>query len=306
MHVYVTRRLLLMIPVALAVTLLVFLMLHLAPGDPAYFLAGPRATPELIRQIRTQYGLDLPLHQQYWMFLSGLLRGDMGWSMTRHQPVSGLVRDAVPITLELAAAGTLIAVAMGIPLGIAAAVRAGSWIDQGVMVLAVTGISIPAFWTGIMMMYLFGVYWGILPTSGHGTLAHLVMPAMAQGAINAALLSRVTRSSMLEVISQDYIRTARAKGLTERVVIYKHALKNAIMPTITVLGMQVGYILGGALVLEVVFARPGMGRLLVMGIYQRDYAVVQMMLLVLALGVMGANFAVDLIYAYLNPKIRFN
>ncbi len=303
---YLGTRILSMIPVGLAITLVVFLILRLAPGDPVLLLAGPRPTPELIERIERKWGFDRPLHEQFFRYVSHLIRGDLGYSVMQRRPVTELIALSLPVTLELGLAGIGLAIAIGIPAGVVSAVRSGSWVDQLAMFASIAGISIPGFWLGLMLIYAFAVRLKWLPSSGYGTLQHLVLPAVALGTSSAALLSRVMRSSMLDVIRRDYIRTARAKGLAERVVIYKHALKNAMLPVVTILGLNLGYMLAGSVVLENVFARPGMGRLLINGILQRDYPVVQGMLLMLALSVMLANLLADITYVFLDPKIRFD
>ncbi len=303
---YLVKRLLGVIPVLLLASLLVFLMLQLTPGDPVLLLAGERATPERIERITAEWGLDQPPHVQYFSFLSRIIRGDFGMSITRNRPVSDLIALSLPITLELSLAALFISIAIGVPAGIISAVRHGSFIDQAALFGSLLGVSIPAFWFGILLMLAFAVRMPILPTSGYGTLAQLVLPSVALGTAGAALISRVMRSSMLEVMQQDYIRTARAKGLSERIVIYKHGLRNALLPVITIMGLSLGWLLAGSVALEMVFARPGMGQLLVRGILMRDYPVVQGMLIILVLCVVVANLVADILIAMANPRIKFD
>jgi len=303
---YVAKRILFMIPVLLGTCLAVFLLLQLAPGDPVLLLAGERATPERMERIRHEWGLDRPAYIQFFYFMSRIVSGDLGMSIVRRMPVAQLLRDALPVTIELNVVALAVSLAIGIPAGVISAVRYGSLVDQTALVAALIGVSVPSFWLGIILMLVFSVQLRVLPTSGYGTFAHVVLPAIALGTAGAALLSRITRSGVLEVLVTDYIRTARAKGLAERVVIYKHVLKNAMLPVVTVLGLNLGWLLAGSVVLETVFARPGMGRLLVTGILSRDYPVVQGMLLILAVCVMLANLLADLFYAVLDPRIRFD
>lgn len=306
MRTYIIKRFFFIIPVILGASILVFLLMQLSPGDPALLLAGERATADRIERIRNEWGLNHPPYIQYFFFLSRLIQGDLGMSITQRRPVTHLLRLALPITIELGIAAFLISLLIGVPTGIISAARHGSAADQAALFLALIGVSLPQFWLGILLMYLFSVHLQWLPTTGYGSLSHLILPAFALGSAGAALISRVTRSSMLEVLRQDYIRTARAKGLIERVVIYKHALRNALLPVVTIMGLSLGWMLAGSVVLEMVFARPGMGRLLVRGILMRDYPVVQGMLLFLSLCVVLANLVADLVYAFLDPKIRYD
>lgn len=306
MRTYIIKRFFFIIPVILGASILVFLLMQLSPGDPALLLAGERATADRIERIRNEWGLNHPPYIQYFFFLSRLIQGDLGMSITQRRPVTHLLRLALPITIELGIAAFLISLLIGVPTGIISAARHGSAADQAALFLALIGVSLPQFWLGILLMYLFSVRLQWLPTTGYGSLSHLILPAFALGSAGAALISRVTRSSMLEVLRQDYIRTARAKGLIERVVIYKHALRNALLPVVTIMGLSLGWMLAGSVVLEMVFARPGMGRLLVRGILMRDYPVVQGMLLFLSLCVVLANLVADLVYAFLDPKIRYD
>ncbi|MBW6462986.1 MAG: ABC transporter permease [Firmicutes bacterium] len=302
---YFIKRLLGIIPVLLVASLIVFLMLQLTPGDPVLLLAGERATPERIERITRDWGLDQPAYVQYFTFLGRIIKGDFGMSITRNRPVADLIRISLPITLELSLAALFVSLAIGIPAGIISAVKHGSIIDQVALFGSLLGVSIPAFWFGILLMLAFAVKLPILPTSGYGTFAQLILPAVALGTAGAALISRVMRSSMLEVMQQDFIRTARAKGLSERVVIYRHALRNALLPVITIMGLSLGWLLAGSVALEMVFARPGMGQLLVRGILMRDYPMVQGMLIFLVICVIVANIVADILIAVANPRIKF-
>lgn len=306
MRTYIIKRFLFIIPVIFGASILVFLLLQLSPGDPALLLAGERATEERIERIRNEWGLHHPAYIQYFFFVGRLMRGDLGMSITQRRPVTQLLRLALPITVELGIAAFIISLIIGIPTGIISAARHGTLADQVALIIALIGVSLPQFWLGILLMYFFSVRLRWLPTTGYGSISHLILPAVALGSAGAALISRVTRSSMLEVLRQDYIRTARAKGLIERVVIYKHALRNAMLPVVTIMGLSLGWMLAGSVVLEMVFARPGMGRLLVRGILMRDYPVVQGMLLFLSFCVVLANLVADIVYAFLDPKIRYD
>lgn len=303
---YLIKRLLGIIPILLVASLLVFLMLQFTPGSPVLLLAGERATQDRIDRITAEWGLDEPPHIQYITFVSRMLQGDFGTSITRRRPVMDLMRTALPITLELSLAALLVSMVIGIPAGIISAVRHGSFVDQAALFGSLVGVSIPSFWFGILLMMFLAVKFPIFPTSGYGSLSHLVLPAIAGGTAGAARISRVMRSSMLEVVQQDYIRTARAKGLSEKIVIYKHALRNALLPVITIMGLSIGWLLAGSVALEMVFARPGMGWLLVQGILMRDYPVVQGMLVFLVLCVIVANLVADILIAMANPRIKFD
>ncbi|MDI7250396.1 MAG: ABC transporter permease [Bacillota bacterium] len=305
MHQYLLRRLILLLPVLVGVTLVVFLLMHLAPGDPALLIAGQNAPPEVYERIRRSLGLDRPLYEQYLLFLARVGRGDLGRSLLLGERVADLVGQALAVTLGLALAGLGLSYLIGVPVGIVSAVRSNSLVDQASMVGALVFVSVPPFWLGLILMYVFGLRLGWFPISGHGSLAHDVLPAVTLGLGGAALVARMTRSAMLEVIRQDFVRTARSKGLAERVVVYKHALRNAVIPIISLLGLRLGWTVGGAVTLEMVFSRPGMGRLLVNSILSRDYPVVQGVLLILAFSVMLGNLLADVFYAVADPRIKF-
>jgi peptide/nickel transport system permease protein len=304
---YIGRRLLVTIPLLLGLTVLVFGMLHLLPGDPVQvILATSGATPDAVAKLRSQLGLDLPLHIQYFRYLNGLLHGDMGSSLFTYRPVTEIIRQNVGATLELAFSAMLLALVVGIPLGILAAVFKDSWIDHVAMTLAVVGVSAPGFWTALLMILLFSVVLQLLPSGGHGTLKQLIMPTLVLGLSGAAVMARLTRSSMLEVLGQEYIVTARAKGGSELYVLVRHALKNGLIPIVTVAGLQFGFLLGGTVVTETVFARPGLGRTAVEAILYKDIPVVQGIVLFVAVIYMLVNLMVDLCYALLDPRIRYS
>lgn len=304
MHRYIFRRVLLLFPVMLGVSFVVFTIMFFTPGDPASILLGERAPEEEVQALREQMGLDDPFFVQYGRFLFNALQGDLGRSLTTRRPAAIELFARFPATLQLAAAGVFIAVLIGVPIGIISATRQYSLFDGASMVIALLGVSMPNFWQGIMMVLLFAIYLNWFPSSGYGTLAHLIMPSLTIGTSSAATITRMTRSSMLEVIRQDYIRTARAKGLSERVVITRHALKNALIPIVTVVGLQFGFLLGGAVLTETIFSWPGVGRLMVDAIRQRDYPVVQGGVLLLALTFSVVNLLVDVFYAYIDPRIK--
>jgi len=306
MLTYAIRRLLIAIPTLFGVVLLVFLMVRLAPGDPAVLLAGEFATPETLQAIRERYGLDRPLPEQFLLYLGALLRGDLGESARSRRPVLEELKTYFPNTVELAVAAILVALLTGIPLGILAALRPGSGLDLGVMTLALLGVSMPVFWFGLLAILIFSVNLGWFPVAGKGTLAHLVLPAVTLGVNATALLARMTRGTLLEVLSQDYIRTARAKGLAERVVVFKHALRNALIPVVTVAGLEFGSLLAGAVITETIFAWPGLGQLLVGSILARDYPVVQGAVLLVATSFILVNLLVDLLYAWIDPRVRYD
>ncbi len=301
---YILRRLLHIIPVLFGVTLLTFSMLHLIPGDPAQILAGPDASASDIMALRQQMGLDRPLAVQYVGYLEGLARGDLGRSMSTRRPVLEELMDRFPNTLILAVAGVGVAVLLGIPIGVFAAIRARTMVDHAAMVLALLGISAPAFWLGFILMMVFSVHLGWFPSAGYRSWGHLVLPAFTLGTGAMAIVARMTRSSLLEVLNQDYVRTARAKGLHEMLVIAKHALRNALIPTTTVVGLSFGSLLGGAVLTEMVFAWPGLGRLIVYSIGIRDLPVIQGAVLLLALTFVLVNLGVDLLYGLIDPRVR--
>ncbi len=305
MYGYIIRRLLLAVPVLIGVSILVFSIVRFIPGDPARIIAGVHASQEYVESVRREYLLDEPLYLQYYVYMSDLLQGDLGRSAYTRRPVTVELFTRFPNTLILTVAAMGIATIFGMSAGIISATRRYSLFDNFTMLLALVGIAIPVFWLGLMLQLLFSVHLGWLPSSGMGSWRHLILPAMTLGLATTALIARITRSSMLDVLGQDYINTARAKGLIERVVVYKHALKNALIPVVTVMGLQFGILLGGAVLTETVFSWPGIGRLLVDSILTRDYPVVQGAVMLLALLFVMINLMVDIIYALLDPRITY-
>lgn len=305
MWAYIGKRVLLTLPVLFGVSFVVFAMVRLIPGDPAEIMAGQAATRELVEGIRRDLGLDRPLLVQYADFLLDVLKGDLGHSIRSRIPVTDELAVRVPNTVILALAGIAVATLVGVPAGIVSAVKPYSVVDTLVMLVALAGLSMPVFWSGLMLILVFAVLLGWLPAVGTGTPAHLVLPAITVGMTSAAIIARMTRSSMLEVLRSDYIRTARAKGLSEGVVVNRHALRNALIPVITVVGLQMGTLLSGAVLTESVFAWPGVGRLIVEGILARDYPLVQGAVLVVALSFVLVNLLVDVLYAAIDPRIRY-
>jgi ABC-type dipeptide/oligopeptide/nickel transport system permease component len=302
---YIARRILILIPTLFGVSVAVFLLLHMVPGDPARLVAGLDATPADIALIRSELGLDKPLPVQYLTWLGNLFRGDMGRSTRTHNPVAYEIGLRLPATWQLTGVSISIAVLIGLVTGISAATRRNTIVDYGSMVAALLGICTPSFWLGLMLMLIFAVKLRWFPTSGRGDWHNLVLPGFTLGAGAAAIIARVTRSSLLEVLSQDYIRTATAKGLSDHMVVWRHALKNSLIPVVTVVGLEFGYLLAGAVVTETVFAYPGIGRLLVDAIAYRDFPVVQGILLILAFQFVMVNLLVDVLYAFLDPRIRY-
>ncbi|MBI3979338.1 MAG: ABC transporter permease [Chloroflexi bacterium] len=302
---YIVRRLVALIPVLFGVSVVIFLMMRLVPGDPARQALGAEATGEQVELMRRQWGLDQPLPVQYVRWLEHAVQGDFGRSTVSRVPASQEIWARFPATLQLTIAALVVSIVLGLSFGIVAAVRHNTLLDRASMVLALVGVCTPSFWLGLMLMLLFAVYLGWLPSFGRGTVAHLFLPALTLGTGGAAIIARLTRSSMLEVLNEDYIRTARAKGLVERIVIVGHALKNAFIPIITVLGLEFGGLLSGAIVTETVFAYPGMGLLLVNSINNRDFPIVQGALLLFALQFVLVNLVVDIIYARVDPRITY-
>lgn len=302
---YIIRRLLLAIPALLGVSILVFTMVRMLPGCPAIGIAGVHAAPEFIEYIREEFGLDKGLHIQYVIFLGRLLRGDLGISTHSRRPVTTEIWTRLPNTIELAAASLFIAIIIGISAGIISAIKPYSIIDNMSMFGALLGVSLPVFWLGLLFMLFFSVTLGWLPATGRGTILHLILPAVTLSVGSTAINARMTRASMLEVLGQDYITTARSKGLREQLVICKHALKNSLIPVITIIGLRFGTLLGGAVLTETVFAWPGVGRLVVDAILARDFPVVQGVVLVIAGGFVLVNLFVDLLYSFFDPRIRY-
>lgn len=301
---YIMKRLGHTVLVIFGISLISFFFLHLS-GDPVGLMLPQDATREQLEAMRRTMGFDDPIALQYLRFLAAALQGDLGRSIYSGEPVAMLILERMPATLELAFTALALALVIAIPIGVLAAVKRGSLIDTASMLVALFGLSMPHFWLGIMFIMFFSVHLGWLPTSGRGGIEHLIMPAAALGLSLIALFARLTRSAMLEVLSQDYVRTARAKGLSERLVVGKHALKNALIPLVTVIGMEFGFLLGGAVIIESVFAWPGVGRLIVQAILDRDYPVVQAAVMFLAVIFVSMNLLVDLLYVWLDPNITF-
>jgi len=288
----------------LLISTIIFFVIRVIPGDPALVIAGIDATQEDIQAIRAQLGTDRPLIIQYLSWLSDIVRFDFGTSMISGQPVTELILERFPITLSLAVMGIVISILIAIPLGVLSAVKRWSLWDYLGMVFSQMGMAIPSFWLGIMALLIFAVRIKIFPLFGSGSIRHLILPALSLGIARAAVLLRLTRASMVEELSKEYVITARAKGLTERMVKFKHALKNALLPVITVAGIQLGYMLGGAIIIEQVFSLPGLGRLFLFGVYQRDFPLIQGGVIFIAIIFSLINFVVDLFYSVVNPKIR--
>ncbi|MBI2131536.1 MAG: ABC transporter permease [Candidatus Tectomicrobia bacterium] len=306
MRRFLLRRLLLLLPVLWGVSTLVFLVTHVIPGDPVDLMLGETARPAQREEMRKALGLDRPLLAQYGEFLGGLARGDLGSSLHQKRPVASLLAERAPATAELAAASLAVAMLIAFPLGMAAARRAGSWLDLLAGMLAVLGASLPVFWLGPLLIIAFSLGLGWLPVSGRTGPLSLVLPAATLGMALAAILMRMARSSLLEVLPQDYLSAARAKGLSEGRVLWLHALRNACLPLITILGIQMGALLSGAIITETVFAWPGVGRLTIQAIAARDYPVVQGCVLLIAGVYVAVNFAADLAYAWLDPRVRLD
>lgn len=304
MYRVMIERLISLIPIVLGVTIVVFSIMHFAPGCPAQLMLGDLAPRSAVVELRERWGLDDPIPIQYFRWLSRIIRGDFGRSIGTGQSVLEMVWQRVPATLELTIAALIISLLMAIPVGIISATKQYSIFDHVGMVGALFGVSMPIFWQGLMGILIFSFFLGWFPIAGRGGLEHLILPALTIGTSQAALLARLTRSSMLEVIRQDYIRTARSKGLIERIVIVKHALKNAAIPIITIIALRLPILFGGAVITETVFAWPGMGRLIVLSIFTRDFPVVQGAVLIITIFVVLSNLLADILYGYLDPRIR--
>lgn len=304
MLAYIRRRVLLGLFTVLGVSVGVFMMVHVVPGDPVLVMLSEFASPADQQALREQLGLNKPLYIQYWRYMTSALRGDLGRSVRSNRTVVSEIAWRLPNTIRLALAALFLATVIGGASGVISAVRRNTVLDHTTMVGVLMGLSMPSFWLGLMLMIVFAVWLEWLPVAGYEGWRYLVLPGITLSAAPAAVLARLTRSSMLEVLNQDFVRTARAKGLRERTVVVKHALKNSLIPVVTVLGLQVGYLLGGAVITETVFAWPGVGRLVVDAILARDFPVVQGTVLVIALGFVVVNLIVDVLYAYLDPRIR--
>jgi len=302
---YFLRRVLLAIPVLLGVATLVFSLIHLVPGDPAQAMLGEGAAPNDVDQLRRSLGLDRPLLEQYGEFLGNAISGDLGTSFRTGQPVTAMIAERVPATAELAIAAMLVAIVLALPLGVIAAVKRGTAADYGAMTFALAGVSIPNFWLGPLLAIVFAVELGWLPVSGRGTLAHLVLPAFSLGLALAAILARMTRASLLDELNELYVRAARARGVSRVASITSHALRNSLIPLTTIIALQFGAVLTGAVITETIFAWPGIGRLLIQSIGFRDYPMVQGCILLIAVTYVGVNLVTDLLYGVLDPRIRF-
>lgn len=305
MIAYIARRFLWVVPVVLGVSTLVFFFIHLIPGDPVELMLGESAEPADKEALREELGLNKPILQQYFHFLGKLFQGDLGRSLHTQKPVLQSILLRFPATLELTFAALLIAILIAIPIGVTAATRQYSLMDNSFMFLALFGVSMPNFWLGPVLIILFSINLGWLPVSGRGGWEHIILPAVTLGTAMAAILTRMTRSSVLEVIHEDYIRTARAKGLRENTVIFKHALRNALIPVVTLIGLQFGALLSGAVITETIFAWPGIGRLTIEAINKRDYPLVQGCVLVISLSYVLINLLTDFIYSIVDPRIRY-
>ena len=305
MRNYIFKRLLQSIVTLIGVTVIVFIVLHLS-GDPTALLLPEEATAEDIATLRHELGFDKPLYVQYLKFLKGILHGDFGLSLRHGQPSFHLVLSHIPATAELTAAALIIALVFAIPIGIYSAVKPNSFADNIGMIVVLLGQSVPAFWSGLMLIFLFTVTLHLLPAYGRGGFDNLIMPAVSLGFFTMARIARVTRSSMIGVLGKDYIRTAKSKGLSDYLVTIRHAFKNAAIPVITLVGMEIGRLLGGVAIMETVFAWPGVGRLVVQAIYSRDFPVVQAAVFTLAVIFLAINFIVDILYTYLDPRVRYD
>jgi peptide/nickel transport system permease protein len=302
---FLVRRLALTIPVLLGVATLVFSLIHLIPGDPAEAMLGEAAAPQDVAELRTRLGLDRPLLEQYGHFLRGVMHGDLGQSLRTNQPVTTAILERMPATIELAAAAMLVALVFAIPLGIVAAVWRGTAIDHTATTLSLLGVSIPNFWLGPLLALIFSIQLGWLPVAGRGTWANLVLPAVSLGAALAAILARMTRATLLEELREQYVVAARARGASRTRAVVRHAFRNSLIPGITLIGLQFGAVLTGAVITETIFAWPGIGRLLIQSIGFRDYPLVQGCILLIAVTYVGMNLVTDLLYGLVDPRVRY-
>lgn len=304
MTTYLAKRLLFAIPVLVTTALLVFLALQLSPGDPVDMLVSPIASERVRERLRVELGLDKPPAVQFFIYMGNLARGNLGNSILNKRPVIELLKEKLPVTIELGLTAFLLQYLLAIPLGTIAALNRNSITDWFSMILAMIGVSMPGFWLGLILILIFAVYLKWLPPTGYGGVDKLILPALALGLPRVGRVARITRSSMLEVIGQDYIRTARAKGLSERVVVLRHVMRNSLIPIISLMGLDLGYILGGSVVIENVFARAGIGNMMLQSIYSRDFPVLQGCMFVLALAIILGNIFADFLYAIVDPRIR--
>lgn len=304
MTFYIIKRVLLAIPVLFVTAFLVFGALHLSPGDPVDMIVGPIAPESVRERVRNDLGLDKPLPVQFVLYLGNLLRGDLGQSILSKRPVWEMIKDKLPVTAKLGLTAFVLAYSLALPLGIVAALKRNTFLDWASMAVALIGVSMPGFWLGLVLIYAFAVYLPWLPATGHGSIEYLILPALALGLPRVGRIARITRSSLLEITGHDYIRTARAKGLAEKAVIGRHALRNALIPIVSLMGLDLGYIVGGAVVIEHVFARAGIGDMMLRSIYARDFPVLQGAMFVLALAIILGNISADLTYMVIDPRIR--
>lgn len=304
MTAYLVKRVLLAIPVLLATSLLVFAALHLAKGDPVDVIVGPIAPQHIRDRVRNELGLDKPLPVQYVLYLGQVMRGNLGQSILSKREVSELIAQKLPITIQLGLAAFVLTYILAIPMGAIAALNRNSFFDWFTMVTALLGVSMPGFWLALILIYVFAVHLKVLPPTGYLTWQHLILPTLALGLPRVGRVARITRSSVLEVLGQDYIRTARAKGLSERVVVLRHAMRNSLIPIISLMGLDLGYIVGGSVVIESIFARQGVGDLMIRSIYSRDFPVLQGCIFVLALAIIVGNILADIGYVIVDPRIR--
>ena len=303
---FLLRRLLLLIPVLWGVATLVFLLLHFIPGDPVDLMLGDSALGTDREILRDQLGLNDPLIVQYLRYFGDLLQGDWGTSFFSKKPVFEEIMERVPATMELMLGAMVVTILVAMPLGLIAAVNKGTWIDQGAMIFSLLGVSIPNFWLGPMLILLFSIHFDLLPVNERGGLEHLILPALTLGTSLASILARITRSSVVETLQAEYIRTARSKGISELRILFRHALRNALIPIVTVIGLQVGVLLSGAIITEAIFDWPGLGNLLISAINSRNYPLVQGCVLFIAGSYVIVNLVIDLLYAYLDPRIRLS
>ncbi len=334
MRAFIAKRLLTLLPTLLGISILVFAMVHLVPGDPAQVMLGERASAESLEALRHQLGLDQPLHTQFGRYLAGLLRGDLGRSIKTHERISVELMDRFPATLELTLASMALAMVVGIAAGVVSATRRGSLVDYLSMATSLLGVSVPIFWLGLMLILVLALYLGVFPVSGRlsahlfparitglyladslvtgdfrafgDALWHLALPALTLGTVPAAVIARMTRSSLLEVLGEDYVRTAWAKGLSERAVVLRHVLRNAFIPVLTVISLEFGYLLGGAVITETIFAWPGIGRWLLLAVHARDFRAIQGGVLLIASTFVLINLIADVLYAWLDPRIKYD
>ena len=306
MLTYILRKSVMVIPILIGLATITFLLFVLVPGDPVRMSMGQRVDQEVVEDIRDELGLNDPIIVQYGRFIGNMFRLDFGESYTYRRPVRDMILERVPATAQLAGAAMLIAILIGVTAGIVSAVFPNTILDYIFMTGAMIGVSMPVYWLGLIMIVIFGVYIDILPVGGYGSFRYLILPAVTLGSRQAAHIARMTRSSMLEIINNDYIKTARSKGLSEKVVVLKHALRNALIPVVTVIGTQLGYLLAGTVLTEVVFSWPGLGRMAVDAVFRRDFPLIQGTVLFLALVFIIVNLLVDLSYGVLDPRIRYD